>query len=91
MVMHPNQRQHIDKQQSMWRSLHEGLDYVRATTCIADYPSAAIHHRLFRLSICYRFLPVFARDIFNLGAPGLGVLNVASGIGALTGAILSCY
>jgi MFS family permease len=33
-------------------------------------------------------LPVFARDIFHIGAPGLGVMNAASGIGALTGAIL---
>src|SRR5438045_5042875 len=33
-------------------------------------------------------LPIFARDIFHIGAPGLGVLNSASGIGALSGAIL---
>ena len=33
-------------------------------------------------------LPIFARDIFHIGAPGLGVLNSASGVGALLGAIL---
>src|SRR5437763_15787980 len=33
-------------------------------------------------------LLIFARDIFHIGAPGLGVLNSASGIGALSGAIL---
>jgi hypothetical protein len=32
-------------------------------------------------------MPVFARDILDVGAPGLGLLNASLGVGALTGAI----
>lgn len=35
-----------------------------------------------------QFLPVYARDILRIGASGLGLLFTASGIGAVTGALL---
>ncbi|MBF8290939.1 MAG: major facilitator superfamily 1, partial [Chloroflexi bacterium] len=34
------------------------------------------------------FLPVYARDILQIGAPGLGILTGSIGIGALAGALL---
>jgi MFS family permease len=34
-----------------------------------------------------QLMPVFARDVFDIGAGGLGLLMVASGIGALSGAL----
>lgn len=34
-----------------------------------------------------QMMPVFARDVFNIGASGLGLLMVASGVGALSGAL----
>jgi predicted MFS family arabinose efflux permease len=34
------------------------------------------------------FLPVFARDILTIGAPGLGLLTGSIGVGALAGALL---
>jgi predicted MFS family arabinose efflux permease len=34
------------------------------------------------------FLPVYARDILAIGAPGLGLLTGSIGVGALTGALL---
>jgi MFS family permease len=36
-----------------------------------------------------QFMPVFARDVFDIGAEGLGILMAASGIGALTGALIA--
>ncbi len=37
----------------------------------------------------YQYLmPVFAAEVFNVGAEGLGVLTAAAGVGALTGALL---
>jgi MFS family permease len=86
MVIHPNQRQQANKQQSMWRSLREGLDYVRRRPALQIILLLQFIIAFFVFPYA-TLLPVFARDIFNLGAPGLGVLNVASGIGALTGAI----
>src|SRR5213078_3040212 len=70
-----------------WRSLREGLTYVkrRPTLQIILLLQLVIAFLIFPYTT---LLPIFARDIFHIGASGLGVLNAASGIGALTGAIL---
>jgi MFS family permease len=87
ILMHQNQKHHVDKQQSMWRSLREGLGYVRRRPALQII--LLLQFTIAFLVFPYvTLLPVFARDIFNIGASGLGVLNAASGIGALTGAIL---
>jgi MFS family permease len=87
ILMRPDHKQHMIKQQSMWRSLREGLTYVkrRPTLQIILLLQLIIAFLVFPY---VTLLPVFARDIFHIGAPGLGLLNVASGMGALTGAIL---
>lgn len=36
-----------------------------------------------------QLMPVFARDVFDIGAGGLGLLMVASGVGALAGALVA--
>jgi MFS family permease len=35
-----------------------------------------------------QFMPVFARDILNVGAPGLGILLMAPGAGAILGGLM---
>jgi MFS family permease len=87
IVMRPDHKQHTNKQQSMWRSLREGLTYVkrRSTLQIILLLQFIIAFLVFPYTT---LLPVFARDMFHIGAPGLGFLNAASGMGALTGAIL---
>ena len=87
ILMRPDHKQHAFKQQSMWRSLREGLAYVkrRSTLQIILLLQFIIAFLVFPYAT---LLPVFARDIFHIGAPGLGLLNAASGMGALTGAIL---
>ena len=74
-------------EQSMWRGLREGLSYAR-------------HQPMLQMALLLQFtiaflvfpyvtlLPIFARDIFHIGATGLGLLNAAAGTGALVGAIL---
>jgi MFS family permease len=86
-LMHPDQKQLAGKQQSVWRSLREGLSYVRRRSTLQII--LLLHFTIAFLVFPYvTLLPVFARDIFHIGAPGLGILNAASGMGALTGAIL---
>jgi MFS family permease len=83
----PRQRVRISRQQGIWQDLREGLSFARKR------PSLQV---ILLLQFIIAFLvfpyiillPIFARDIFHIGAPGLGVLNSASGIGALLGAIL---
>ena len=87
ILIHPRQRERINRQQGIWQDLREGLSFARKR------PSLRV---ILLLQFIIAFLvfpyivllPIFARDIFHIGAPGLGVLNSASGIGALSGAIL---
>jgi MFS family permease len=87
ILIRPRQRVRISRQQGIWQDLREGLSFARKR------PSLQV---ILLLQFIIAFLvfpyiillPIFARDIFHIGAPGLGVLNSASGIGALLGAIL---
>lgn len=75
------------KGQSVWRGLREGVAYVRK-------------HRALQLALLLQFLlaflvfpfstllPIFAGNIFRIGAQGLGFLNAVTGAGALAGALL---
>src|SRR5438128_1506845 len=86
-LIRPARRQYISQQQGIWQDLREGLNYARKR------PSLQV---LLLLQFLIAFLvfpyaillPIFSRDIFPLGAPGLGLLNSASGVGALLGAVL---
>src|SRR3989440_12079494 len=89
-LIRPARRRYISQQQGIWQDLREGLNYARKR------PSLQV---LLLLQFLIAFLvfpyaillPVFARDIFHLGAPGLGLLNSASGVGALGGAVLLVF
>jgi MFS family permease len=84
LLIHPARKLRLSNQQGMWQDLREGLNYARKR------PSLQV---LLLLQFLIAFLvfpyaillPVFARDIFHIGAPGLGLLNSASGVGALGG------
>src|SRR5438477_1222099 len=87
LLIRPARKLRLSHQQGMWQDLREGLNYARKR------PSLQV---LLLLQFLIAFLvfpyaillPVFARDIFRIGAPGLGLLNSASGVGALLGAVL---
>lgn len=75
------------QQQSMWNNLAVGLLYLK------ERPMLQVLLGLQFMIAFFVFpygtlLPVFARDIFQTGPAGLGVLNAVAGIGALIGAIL---
>lgn len=72
---------------SMWANLVDGVRYVRAERSIALLVLLAAIPALFILNYLV-LMPVFARDVLKIGAPGLGLLNASLGVGALTGALL---
>ena len=72
---------------SIWANLLDGVRYVRAERTIALLVLLAAIPALFILNYLV-LMPVFARDILKIGAPGLGLLNASLGIGALAGAII---
>jgi MFS family permease len=71
---------------SMWSNLLDGLRYVRSDRTVLVLLILAAVPGLLMLNYL-PLLPVYARDILDIGAGGLGALTAAIGIGALTGAL----
>jgi MFS family permease len=74
-------------QAALWGDLQDGVRHVAADPVLSVLVLLAAAPALFILSYL-TFLPVYARDILGIGAPGLGLLTGSIGIGALTGALL---
>jgi MFS family permease len=74
-------------QAAMWGDLQYGIRHVAADPVLATLVVLAAAPALFVLSYL-TFLPVYARDILAIGAPGLGLLTGSIGVGALAGALL---
>ncbi|TAK02448.1 MAG: MFS transporter [Chloroflexota bacterium] len=74
-------------QAALWGDLRDGVRHVAADRVLSTLVLLAAAPALFILNYLV-FLPVYARDILAIGAPGLGLLTSSIGIGALTGALL---
>ena len=74
-------------QAALWGDLRDGVRHVAADPILSTLVLLAAAPALLILSYL-TFLPVYARDILAIGAPGLGLLTGSIGIGALTGALL---
>ncbi len=72
---------------AMWGDLQDGLRYVAGDPIVSTLVMLAVAPALFVLPYL-TFLPVFARDILAIGAPGLGLLTGSIGVGALAGALV---
>ncbi len=70
-----------------WGLFKEGLMYIRKSPTLMALLSLAFIPILFGLPYIL-FLPVFAADILNVGAPGLGWLAAMSGLGAMAGSLI---
>ena len=71
---------------SMWANLVDGLRFVRRDRTVTVLLLLAAVPGLFMLNYL-TLLPVYARDILDIGAGGLGILTASIGIGALVGAL----
>ena len=71
---------------SVWANLMDGVRYVRSRRVIAALVLLAAVPALFLLNYLV-LLPLFARDVLQIGAPGLGLLSGGIGVGALAGAL----
>ncbi len=78
--------QAVRAQASMWSNLLDGLRYTRGRRVVAALVLLAGAPALFLLNYLM-LMPVYARDILEIGAPGLGLLSAGIGIGALAGAL----
>ncbi|MBI3969487.1 MAG: MFS transporter [Chloroflexi bacterium] len=72
--------------ESVWQSLTNGMSYVWRTKIVLALMVLATVPSLFGMPYV-ALLPVFARDVLQIGAGGLGMLFAATGIGAVAGLV----
>lgn len=71
---------------SMWHNLREGFQYVGKNRNVLALLLLALFPMIFGMPYT-SIMPVFARDVLDIGASGLGILMAAPGIGALAAAL----
>lgn len=71
----------IEKKESMWKSLGEGIKFVFNTKMMLGAMALDMFSVFFGGAVA--LLPVFANDILKVGAEGLGVLRAAPSAGAV--------
>jgi len=81
----PKPRQHTETERPSLSTLFAGFRYIRSEKIVLG----AISLDLFAVLLggAVALMPVYARDILELGPWGLGLLRAAPGIGALTVAV----
>lgn len=82
LFIRPNREESEKRQQSFVREFKEGLDYVWHAPLILSSIVAAYTFAVFIVTY-QTFLPVFAKDLLQVGPEGLGILLAAPGVGAL--------
>lgn len=76
----------VNQEQNILRELREGFDYIRRSPVILSSIVAAYTFSIFIVTY-QRFLPVFAKEILNVGPEGLGLLMAAPGLGGIVSLI----
>ena len=76
-------RETVEREQNLLREIQEGFRYIRQAPVILSSIGAAYIISIF-VGTYQRFLPVFAKEVLNVGPEGLGVLMAAPGLGAIT-------
>ena len=71
---------------SLWSNLIDGVQHMRRDPVVRVLVVLAAVPALFILNYLV-LMPVYARDVLQVGAPGLGLLTAAIGAGALAGAL----
>lgn len=74
------------ERRSLWKEITEGMAYVRRSPVIRAFMLMVSVSSL--LVIPYlALMPIYARDVLNIGATGLGLLMGSAGVGALAGSL----
>jgi len=74
------------EQQSVWGNFVDGLKIIRKNRIVRTLMVVAIICEILGFSYMV-LLPIFARDILNIGAVGLGMLYTAQSVGGLIGVL----
>jgi MFS family permease len=80
----------VHDRRALWRDLLEGFRYVRNRPRVFILISISAFNSFFGAPYL-TFVPIFARDIFHLGATGLALMMGIAGAGAFFGALFLAY
>jgi predicted MFS family arabinose efflux permease len=80
----------VKDRSALWQDLLDGIRYVRRRPRVSSLLSISAINSLFGAPYL-TLIPVFARDIFKLGATGLAWMMGTAGAGAFFGALLLAY
>jgi MFS family permease len=80
----------VRDRRALWHELIEGFRYVRKRPRVFTLLSISAVNSLFGAPYL-TFMPIFARDIFHLGATGLAWMMGTAGAGAFFGALVLAY
>ena len=80
----------VKDRRALWRDLIDGLHYVRNRPRVSSLLLMSAVTSLFGAPYI-TLIPVFARDIFHLGATGLAWMMGVAGSGAFVGALFLAY
>ena len=87
--LNPPSREQREKG-AFWRDLKEGFRYVRNRPRVSSLLLLSAINSLFGAPY-FTLVPIYARNIFNLGETGLAVMMGTAGAGAFFGALLVAY
>ncbi|MGH9881857.1 MAG: MFS transporter, partial [Pyrinomonadaceae bacterium] len=80
----------VKDRHALWQNLIDGFRYVRNRPRVSSLLSISAVSSLFGAPYL-TLIPIFARDIFHLGASGLALMMGVAGAGAFAGALLLAY
>jgi predicted MFS family arabinose efflux permease len=80
----------VKDRRALWSDLIEGFRYVRNRPRVSSLLIMSSVNSLFGAPY-FTFIPIYARDIFHLGATGLAWLMGTAGAGAFCGAVFLAY
>ena len=81
------EREERERKASMFRDLTEGVGFIRSNFIFLFLIGMTFFNSLFG-SAAFQLMPVFARDILDVGASGLGFLLSAGAVGSITGVLI---
>ncbi|HTG87930.1 MAG TPA: MFS transporter [Pyrinomonadaceae bacterium] len=80
----------VRDRRALWRDLTEGFSYVRNRPRVSSLLMLSAVNSLFGAPY-FAMVPIYARDIFDLGETGLALMMGTAGAGAFGGALLVAY
>jgi predicted MFS family arabinose efflux permease len=86
----PAPKHSVRDRRALWGDLTEGFRYVRNRPRVSSLLLMSAVNSLFGAPY-FTLIPIYARDIFNLGETGLAIMMSAAGVGAFLGALLVAY